>query len=157
MQKKTVFYSHILDDTTYRQRIFEQIKRRYLSKIWFKSNFETQIKEIAHNIRNTNSNLRIKQKKDLPTTTNKHIKPIRNINNQQMKLINTDAQYDYYIDYFQRSKNTKDKQPTQLLYISSDSLAKILGFNNTDDMIQSNSDVTNAFLDGMNKGLVKDF
>jgi hypothetical protein len=40
-------------------------------------------------------------KKDLPTTTNKHIKPIRNINNQQMKLINTDAQYDYYIDYFQ--------------------------------------------------------
>jgi hypothetical protein len=68
-------------------------------------------------------------------------------------------QYDYYIDYFQgyRSKNTKDKQ-LNLLYISSDSLAKILGFNNTDDMIQSNSDVTNAFLDGMNKGLVvKDF
>jgi ribosomal protein S20 len=78
------------------KRIFEQIKRRY-HQIWFKSNFETQIKEIAHNIRNTNSNLRIKQK-DLPTTTNKHIKPIRNINNQQMKLINTDAQYDYYID-----------------------------------------------------------
>lgn len=45
------------------KRIFEQIKRRYLSKIWFKSNFETQIKEIAHNIRNTNSNLRIKQKR----------------------------------------------------------------------------------------------
>jgi len=45
------------------KRIFEQIKRRYLSKIWFKSNFEIQIKEIAHNIRNTNSNLRIKQKR----------------------------------------------------------------------------------------------
>ena len=38
------------------KRIFEQIKRRYLTKIWFKSNFETQIKEIAHNIRNENSN-----------------------------------------------------------------------------------------------------
>ena len=43
------------------KRIFEQIKRRYLSKIWFKSDFETQIKEIAHNIRNTDSNQRIKQ------------------------------------------------------------------------------------------------
>ena len=45
------------------KRIFEQIKRRYLTKIWFKSNFETQIKEIAHNIRNTNSNRKIKQKR----------------------------------------------------------------------------------------------
>ena len=43
------------------KRIFEQIKRRYLSKIWFKSNFQTQIKELAHNIRNTNSNQKIKQ------------------------------------------------------------------------------------------------
>lgn len=43
------------------KRIFEQIKRRYLSKIWFKSDFKTQIKEIAHNIRNTNSNQKIKQ------------------------------------------------------------------------------------------------
>ena len=45
------------------KRIFEQIKRRYLSKIWFTSNFETIIKEIAHNIRNTNSNRKIKQKR----------------------------------------------------------------------------------------------
>jgi hypothetical protein len=68
-----------------------------------------------------------KQKKDLPTTTNKHIKPIRNLNNQQMKLINTDAQYDYYIDYFQGIEvRIKKDKVTQLLYISSDSLAKIL-------------------------------
>jgi hypothetical protein len=63
MQKDSIlltYWTEIL--LQYRQRIFEQIKRRYLSKIWFKSNFETQIKEIAHNIRNTNSNLRIKQK-----------------------------------------------------------------------------------------------
>lgn len=40
---------------------FEQIKNRYLSKRWRSSDFETQIKEIAHNIRNTNTNLNIKQ------------------------------------------------------------------------------------------------
>lgn len=41
--------------------IFEQIKSRYLSKIWFNSNFKTQIKAVAHNIRNADSNQRIKQ------------------------------------------------------------------------------------------------
>ena len=45
------------------KKIFEQIKRRYLSNRWYNSNFETQIKEIAHNIRNTKSNQTIKQKK----------------------------------------------------------------------------------------------
>lgn len=43
------------------KKIFEQIKRRYLSKVWLNADFETQIKEIAHNIRNTNSNRTIKQ------------------------------------------------------------------------------------------------
>ena len=43
------------------KKIFEQIKRMYLSKQWIKSDFETQIKEIAHNIRNTKSNHGIKQ------------------------------------------------------------------------------------------------
>lgn len=43
------------------KEIFEQIKRRYLSKVWHDSDFEIQIKEIAHNIRNTDSNQRIKQ------------------------------------------------------------------------------------------------
>jgi hypothetical protein len=40
---------------------FEQIKKRYLSKRWSSSDFETQIKEIAHNIRNKNSNQSVKQ------------------------------------------------------------------------------------------------
>jgi hypothetical protein len=48
------------------KKVFEQIKRKYLSKVWFKSDFETQIKEIAHNIRNTRSNQSIKQKKIYP-------------------------------------------------------------------------------------------
>jgi hypothetical protein len=45
------------------RKVFEQIKRKYLSKQWIKSDFETQIKEIAHNIRNTKNNLNIKQGK----------------------------------------------------------------------------------------------
>jgi hypothetical protein len=45
------------------KKIFEQVKRKYLSKTWSKSNFETQIKEIAHNIRNHWSNQQIKQNK----------------------------------------------------------------------------------------------
>ena len=43
------------------KKVFEQIKRKYLSKIWINSDFETQIKEIAHNIRNAKSNQTIKQ------------------------------------------------------------------------------------------------
>lgn len=42
---------------------FEQIKKKYLSKIWHNSDFEIQIKELAHNIRNKISNQRIKQTK----------------------------------------------------------------------------------------------
>jgi hypothetical protein len=45
------------------KKIFEQIKRHYLSKTWTKANFETQIKEIAHNIRNHRSNQQIKQRR----------------------------------------------------------------------------------------------
>ena len=41
--------------------IFKQIKKEYLSKVWYNSDFQTQIKEIAHNIRNTRSNQSIKQ------------------------------------------------------------------------------------------------
>jgi hypothetical protein len=35
--------------------IFEQIKKRFLSKKWWPADFETQIKEIAHNIRTIKS------------------------------------------------------------------------------------------------------
>ena len=43
------------------RKVFEQIKRKYLSKQWIKSDFETQIKEIAHNIRNAKGNQKTKQ------------------------------------------------------------------------------------------------
>ncbi len=47
-------------------KIFEQIKRQYLSKRWSTADAQIQIKEIAHNIRNTNSNQNIKQIKIYP-------------------------------------------------------------------------------------------
>lgn len=37
------------------KKIFEQIKMQYLSKRWYKENLEIQVKEIAHNLRNTKS------------------------------------------------------------------------------------------------------
>jgi hypothetical protein len=42
---------------------FEELKKQYLSKLWQNSNLEKQIKEIAHNIRNTYCNQGIKQKR----------------------------------------------------------------------------------------------
>ena len=43
------------------RKVFEQIKRTYLTKQWIDSDFETQIKEIAHNIRTIKSNQNNKQ------------------------------------------------------------------------------------------------
>jgi hypothetical protein len=43
------------------KKVFEQIKRQYLSKRWLTADAQIQIKEIAHNIRNTKSNQEIKQ------------------------------------------------------------------------------------------------
>lgn len=49
------------------KEIFEDIKKKYLSIIWKESDIEKQIKEIAHNIRNTDCNIRKKQIKIYPT------------------------------------------------------------------------------------------
>jgi len=46
--------------------IFEILKRQFLSDLWTNCDFQTQIKEIAHNIRNKHSNLRIKQNRLYP-------------------------------------------------------------------------------------------
>lgn len=48
------------------RKIFEQLKRQYLSNQWLKSDFEKQIKEIAHNIRNTKRNQKTKQIRAYP-------------------------------------------------------------------------------------------
>ncbi len=48
------------------RNIYNSVKRKYLSVKWQKTDFKTEIKEIAHNIRNTISNQRIKQKRIYP-------------------------------------------------------------------------------------------
>lgn len=48
------------------KKVFEQIKRQYLSKRWSTADAQIQIKEIAHNIRNAKSNINIKQIKIYP-------------------------------------------------------------------------------------------
>ena len=45
------------------KKVFEQIKRRYLSNSWLSSDFEIQIKEIAHSIRTAKSDQQKKQKR----------------------------------------------------------------------------------------------
>ena len=45
------------------KRVYLEIANKFLSKKWINSDLETQIKEIAHNIRNKKSNLRIKEKR----------------------------------------------------------------------------------------------
>jgi len=46
------------------KKIFNEVKNKYLSTLWIDADYETQIKEIAHNIRNRRSNntKRIRQK-----------------------------------------------------------------------------------------------
>jgi len=48
------------------KKVFEEVKRKYLSKKWFNRDIQTQIKEISHNIRNTLNNQRVKQKRLYP-------------------------------------------------------------------------------------------
>lgn len=69
MQKETsILLSHSGLKYYYQtnKKVFEQVKRKYLPKIWHKVKFNIQIKELAHNIRNTSSNRNIKQRKIYP-------------------------------------------------------------------------------------------
>ena len=47
-------------------KVYDEIKRRYLSSKWNDADIETQIKEIAHNIRNKNNNQKLKQNRIYP-------------------------------------------------------------------------------------------
>ena len=51
-------------------KIYKEVKRKYLSDKWQKSNFEVEVKEIAHNIRNHKSNRDIKQFRIYPLKQN---------------------------------------------------------------------------------------
>ncbi|SOC78852.1 hypothetical protein SAMN06296241_0369 [Salinimicrobium sediminis] len=45
------------------RKVYEQVKRKYLSRQWSKENHDIQIKEIAHNIRNRYNTQKIKREK----------------------------------------------------------------------------------------------
>jgi hypothetical protein len=49
------------------KKIFEQVRRKYLTKRWDKAELDIQIKEIAHNIRNYKNNRKLKQRRIYPT------------------------------------------------------------------------------------------
>lgn len=49
------------------REIFNQVKKVYLSKKWINEGYNKQIREIAHNIRNTRCNRKLKQMRLYPT------------------------------------------------------------------------------------------
>lgn len=48
------------------KKIFDEVKSKFLTDHWINTNKETQIKEIAHNIRNTRNNRKLKQARLYP-------------------------------------------------------------------------------------------
>jgi len=44
---------------------------------------------------------------------------------------------------------------TKEVTVNADDVAKVLGFNNIQDMMMSSQDLMNAFLDAMNKGFIR--
>jgi hypothetical protein len=69
MQKKGSFLLSITGLKYYfntDKKIYNEIKRQYLTSKWENSNLDNQIKEIAHNIRTIRNNQKLKQKKLYP-------------------------------------------------------------------------------------------
>jgi hypothetical protein len=63
MQKKdSILLSHTGLRYYYKtdKRVFKEVENKFLSKLWQNANYELQIKEMAHNIRNTANNQRTK-------------------------------------------------------------------------------------------------
>lgn len=65
MQKKnSILLSHTGLRYYYKtdKKIFNEVKNKYLSNLWINADYETQIKEIAHNIRNKHTNVKTSRK-----------------------------------------------------------------------------------------------
>lgn len=69
MQKSN---SHLLSHTGLKyyyqtdRKVYEQIKRKYLTNRWLNTGFQNEVKEIAHNIRNYHYNQQVKQQRLYP-------------------------------------------------------------------------------------------
>ena len=69
MQKKGSFLLSITGLKYYfntDKKIYNDMKRQYLTDKWLNNSFDIQIKEIAHNIRTIRNNQKLKQKKLYP-------------------------------------------------------------------------------------------
>lgn len=75
-----------------------------------------------------------------------------------MILIEQTATYQIYISDFQGHsvRFIKDLE-TGEVNVNSEDKAKVLGFKSFDELIQSDEDLTNMFLDGLNSGTIKKF
>ena len=65
MQKDSILLSHTGLKYYYNsdKNIYNQIKRKHLTKKWLNTDVETQIKEIAHNIRDCHRTQKLKQQR----------------------------------------------------------------------------------------------
>ncbi len=70
-----------------------------------------------------------------------------------MKYKYSDADYDYYLDYFQGNEVwfMMDKT-TKQLKVSSESVALVLGYNSMSEMLNSNENIQDIFFDGLKNG-----
>jgi hypothetical protein len=68
MQKDSQMLSHTGLYYYYKtdRKVFEEVKRKYLSNKWIKADHKKQIQEIAHNIRTTRTTQQRKQEKLYP-------------------------------------------------------------------------------------------
>lgn len=75
-----------------------------------------------------------------------------------MILIEQTATYQIYISDFQGHsvRFIKDLQ-TGEININSEDMAKVFGFKSFDELIQSDENLTNMFLDSLNSGTIKKF
>ena len=72
-----------------------------------------------------------------------------------MKFTHTDSKFDYYLGNFEgiEVKIYKDKI-TGEVYFNIEDVAKCLGHENSTEMIQSNQNITDCYLDAINDGKV---
>ncbi len=73
-----------------------------------------------------------------------------------MIYTHTQGEYDFYYDYLENSKIIirKHRETNEILY-DADSIAKALGFENLQTMIESNEELENMYRNGYKNDLVK--
>lgn len=72
-----------------------------------------------------------------------------------MIYINSDTEYDYFLgNYEGQEVRMRKERKTGVCTLSSQDVAKCLGFDSLSDMLESNKEIADVFLDGINNGSV---